>query len=108
MAMVAKQGWHVMMQPDTMVARVFKVKYFPCSLFFELSLGNNPSYVWRSLWKTNEVLILGRHWRIEDGSKINVMFEPWLRSEGKWWVSAPQSQEMYTMKVGSIMLMNGK
>ncbi|CAK8541019.1 unnamed protein product [Lathyrus sativus] len=83
MAMLAKQGWHIIMQPDTLVARVFKVKYFPRSSLFEYSLGNNPSYVWRILWKVREVLILGCKWRIRDKSKINVMFDPWLRIKGK-------------------------
>ncbi|KAI5392990.1 hypothetical protein KIW84_060227 [Lathyrus oleraceus] len=72
-----------MMQPDTMVARAFKAKYFPCSSIFEASLGNNPSYVWRSLWKARKVLILGRRSRIVDVSKIIVMSESWLTSERK-------------------------
>ncbi|KAI5412724.1 hypothetical protein KIW84_057382 [Lathyrus oleraceus] len=46
----------------------------------------------------------GVSWRIEDGCRINVMSEPWLRSEGKRWASAPRGQEMYTMKVANLML----
>jgi hypothetical protein len=39
MAMVAKQGWHIMMNPGTLVARTFKARYFPRSSFLEANVG---------------------------------------------------------------------
>ncbi|MCI64501.1 RNA-directed DNA polymerase (Reverse transcriptase), partial [Trifolium medium] len=33
MAMVAKQGWKLMTQPETLVARIYKARYYPNSLF---------------------------------------------------------------------------
>ncbi|XP_058746447.1 uncharacterized protein LOC131619359 [Vicia villosa] len=59
MAMVAKQGWYIMANPTSLVARIFKAKYFPNSSFFDSKIGNNPSFVWRSLWKAKAVLQLG-------------------------------------------------
>lgn len=88
---VAKQWWHIMTNLNILVARIFKARYFPCS-FFQANLENNLSYNWRSLWKSRYVLTLGCGWMIGDGSKIKVMFEPWLRSEGKGWENAPQGQ----------------
>jgi hypothetical protein len=63
MAMVAKEGWHIMINPNTLVARIFKAQYFPHSSFLEANLGNNPSYVWKSLWKSLHVLNLGCRWK---------------------------------------------
>ncbi|XP_058770466.1 uncharacterized protein LOC131644088 [Vicia villosa] len=37
---------------------------------FNAKLGNNPSFVWRSLWKAKDVLLLGCRWRIGDGRCI--------------------------------------
>jgi hypothetical protein len=34
MAMVAKQGWKFIMQPDTLVSKIYKARYFPKSSFF--------------------------------------------------------------------------
>jgi hypothetical protein len=34
MAMVAKEGWHIMINPNTLVARIFKARYFPGSFIF--------------------------------------------------------------------------
>lgn len=78
------------MKPNTLVARIFKEKYSPQTSFSKANLGNNPSYIWRSLWKARDVLTLRCRWRFGDGSKIHVMSEPWLRSEGKGWVGAPE------------------
>jgi hypothetical protein len=33
-AMVSKQGWHFITKPKTLVAKVYKVRYFPNSFFF--------------------------------------------------------------------------
>jgi hypothetical protein len=108
MAMVAKQGWHIMMNQNTLVARIFKARYFPNSSFFEAKLGNNPSYVWRSLWKSRHILTLGCRWRIGDGSQIKVMLDPWLRNEGKGWMHSPQSQGVYNLFVKDLMMNNDK
>ncbi|PNX60787.1 hypothetical protein L195_g060354, partial [Trifolium pratense] len=58
----------------------------------QANIGNNPSYVRRSLWKSRHVLTLGCRWRIGDGSKIKVMHDPWLRGERNSWARSPQVQ----------------
>jgi hypothetical protein len=49
MAMVAKQGWKFVTNPNTPVAKVYKVRYFPNSSIFESHLGSNSNYVWRNI-----------------------------------------------------------
>ena len=49
LALLAKQGWRLQMGQNSLVYHVFKARYFPICDFVEASLGNNPSYVWRSL-----------------------------------------------------------
>jgi ribonuclease HI len=104
MSMVAKQGWKIMSRPETLVAKIFKARYFPNSSLLEASLGNNPSYVWRSLWKSCNVLQLGCRWSVGDGSKIKIMTDPWLRGQGSGWVSAPQHQGVYNLSVNNLMI----
>src|SRR4051812_14436520 len=72
MAMVAKQGWNLMAKPNSLVARIFKARYFPRSSFFDSKVGNNPSFIWRSLWKAKDVLKLGSRWSIGEGNSIKV------------------------------------
>ncbi|GAU30587.1 hypothetical protein TSUD_392780 [Trifolium subterraneum] len=104
MALVAKQGWKIMTNPESLVAKIFKARYFPHSSFLEANLGSNPSYVWRSLWKSCNVLKLGCRWIVGDGRKIKVMKDPWLRDTGSGWMSALQPQTVYKLTVSDLMI----
>ncbi|XP_058734150.1 uncharacterized protein LOC131605869 [Vicia villosa] len=103
LAMIAKQGWNFLSKPNSLVARIFKARYFPRSTFLDSKIGNNPSYVWRSLWKAKDVLKLGSRWSIRDGSNIKVMHDPWLREKDGWWINGPQKQGVYDLFVKDLM-----
>ncbi|KAK2370478.1 hypothetical protein QL285_083527 [Trifolium repens] len=108
MAMVAKQGWNLMQNPTSLVSRLYKARYFPQNSFLSSCLGNNPSFAWRSIWRARQVLLLGSRWQIGDGSKIQVMNEPWLRGDQGRWLNAPQNQNVYSLKVENLLLPNVK
>lgn len=80
LAMLGKQAWKLVTQPDSLVAKVLKARYFPTGSFLNAKLGHNPSYTWQSLHSTQDLLKLGCRWRVGDGSSISVWDEPWLRS----------------------------
>ena len=50
LALLAKQGWRFIQNPNSLVARVFKEKYFRNDSFLTSDLGRRPSYAWRSVW----------------------------------------------------------
>jgi hypothetical protein len=108
MAMVAKQGWNFMHKSNSLVARLYKARYFPNHSFLEANLGNNPSFAWRSIWRSREVLTYGCRWQIGDGSHIKVMHEPWLRNSHECYLKAPQNREVYNIMVQQLMLPNAK
>ncbi|CAJ2637965.1 unnamed protein product [Trifolium pratense] len=108
MAMVAKQAWNILQNPDTLVARLIKARYFPRSNLFEASLGYNPSFAWRSICKARQVLLLGCRWRIGGGDMIHVMSDPWLHGNGECWVPSPQAKGMYNLFVRDLMIDNYK
>jgi hypothetical protein len=108
MAMVAKQGWNLMNKPSTLVSRVFKARYFPHSSFLESNIGNNPSFAWKSIWRSRQVLVLGCRWQIGDGRNIKVMGDPWLRDDQSRWMRAPQNSSVYNITVNQIILPNTK
>lgn len=56
-AMLGKQGWRLLSNPQTLVSKLFKARYFPKSSFVEASLGSNPSYAWRSIMAAQKVII---------------------------------------------------
>lgn len=63
LAMLRKQGWCIMTNPDTLIARIYKARYFPQCDFLQFSLGHNPIYVWRSLCNSKFILKAGSRWR---------------------------------------------
>jgi hypothetical protein len=58
-ALLAKQGWKILTQPHSLVARVFKAKYFPKCNFLDAPMGNKMSYTWRSILQARWVLKKG-------------------------------------------------
>lgn len=45
LAMLAKQGWRILNNSNSLVAEVMKAKYFPNLDFLNAQMGSNPSYV---------------------------------------------------------------
>ncbi|XP_071723898.1 uncharacterized mitochondrial protein AtMg00310-like [Rutidosis leptorrhynchoides] len=76
-AMLAKQGWRLMQNPDSLLSRSLKAKYFPFASFQEANLGNNPSLTWRSILKGRETLLKGGIWRIANGDSIRIREDIW-------------------------------
>ena len=42
-AMVARQAWRILTTPDSLVAKVFKAKYFPSTTILKAKLKHNPT-----------------------------------------------------------------
>lgn len=44
-ALLAKQGWHLINSPYSLVSRTLKAKYFTSVHFLEAEIGSDASYV---------------------------------------------------------------
>ena len=64
LAHLAKQGWKLQMDHNSLVYRVLKAKYFPRSDFVNALLGNNPSFTWRSVMAAQHLVRKGLRWRV--------------------------------------------
>ena len=49
LAMLAKQGWWLLQDKNSLLYNCFKAKYFPRCEFLEAKDCQNNSYVWKSL-----------------------------------------------------------
>lgn len=54
LAMISKQTWRILQNPDSLVAKVFKAKYFPDCSIMSARRGSNPSFIWSSLIETQD------------------------------------------------------
>lgn len=64
LALLAKQGWRLIQNLDSLVAQILKAKYFPSGSFLQARLGSHPSYAWRCMIKALPILEQGLIWRM--------------------------------------------
>lgn len=55
-ALLGKQGWHLMCNSESLVARVYKAMYYPRSSFLAVNMDSNPSFIWKSLMVAQDLL----------------------------------------------------
>jgi ribonuclease HI len=108
LAMIAKQGWNILTKPHTLVAKLYKARYFPNSTLFDSKIGHNPSYAWRGIWNARQILMNGCRWSVGNGASINVMSDPWLRGIEGAWIPSPQVQGVHNFNVNDLMIPNVK
>jgi hypothetical protein len=66
-AMLAKQGWRLWQNPDSLCAQVLKAKYFPNSMVLEAKQKAGMLYTWRSVLSGIKLVKKGMIWRVGDG-----------------------------------------
>lgn len=77
-AFLAKQCWRILSDPNSLVARVYKGRYFPHSSILNAPIGQSSSFIWRSLLWGRELLSSGLRWRVGDGSSISLYTDAWI------------------------------
>ncbi|KAK6148933.1 hypothetical protein DH2020_016458 [Rehmannia glutinosa] len=78
LALLSKQAWRILTNPSSLIARVFKAKYFENGEFLEAQLGTRPSWTWRSILQGRRVLKLGCLKRICSGNNCKIWNDEWL------------------------------
>ena len=91
LAMLAKQAWRILSNPNPLMAWVFKTKYFPYDDFLNSKKGGSPSYVWRSIHNSLGVIKKGTRWRVGNGRRIHIWDDKWLPMPSSYKVISPQS-----------------
>jgi hypothetical protein len=89
LALLAKQGWHILKNLDYLVATILKEKYFLNRNFLNANLGTRPSYAWRSLFKSLELLKEGLCWRVGNGQSIKIWEDKWIPNPVSYAIQLP-------------------
>ncbi|GKV08912.1 hypothetical protein SLEP1_g20481 [Rubroshorea leprosula] len=90
LAMLCKQSWRLLVNPDSLVGRLMKAKYFPRSDLFHAELKPACSQTWRSIWCSITLLRQGCRKLIGDGRTIEIWGDPWLPGITQFCVQSPR------------------
>jgi hypothetical protein len=102
-ALLAKQRWRIIQNPDSLVVKVLKEKYFPNGTFLDTPLSKRPSYVWRSIWNAKRLLEEGLVWRVGNGENIKIWGDKWLPSPTSHTIQSPVHFLNSEAKVGELI-----
>ncbi|KAH9793378.1 putative reverse transcriptase/RNA-dependent DNA polymerase [Citrus sinensis] len=94
--LVAKQNWRIIQEPESLVARVLKARYFKNSSLMQAQMGSYHSFIWRSILWGRKVLKKRLHWRIRDGEQLLVYQSQWIPRPITFQPISPPSLSPYT------------
>jgi hypothetical protein len=103
-AMIAEQNWNIIQNPNSLVSRIFKARYFSHCSLLESNLGFNSSHVLRSTWNDRHIIWRNCRWIIDDESKTNEVKDPWIYNGASKWVCAPLASGLYHMHVNDLTI----
>lgn len=90
-AMLGKISWRFITDPQALVSRVYKARYFPHSHFLDASLGNRPSYTWASIFEAKDLIRRGVRWKVGSGNQIRIWGSPWVCNNGNFFIQTPRA-----------------
>lgn len=71
-SLLGKQYWRLMQEDESLMERFFKGRYYPRCKLADAPIGFKPSYAWRSITSSKEVVIKGSRWRVGNGDNISI------------------------------------
>ncbi|KAG6730412.1 hypothetical protein I3842_01G078300 [Carya illinoinensis] len=77
-AMLAKQGWRLLINTQSLASKVLKAKYFPSGDFLLAKVRGSDSFVWKSIIAARPLLAEGLLWKIGNGNSVRVWSDRWL------------------------------
>ncbi len=89
LALLAKPGWRLIHESQSLFAKVFKAKYFPNCSFVQAKVKSGCSYIWRSIATARSVLEQGSKWRVGNGECILIHKDRWVPNQANGLIPYP-------------------
>ncbi|KAM6588205.1 hypothetical protein CsatA_010810 [Cannabis sativa] len=77
-ALLAKQAWRIFQNPNTLLARILKARYYPNGDFMAAAKGSYSSMTWQGLCWGRDLLIQGVRLKVGTGQNIRCNSDPWI------------------------------
>ena len=114
-ALLGKQMWRMLAHKDSLLARVFKSRYYAKSEPLSAGLGSRPSYAWRSIRAAQQLLQQGARMLIGNGQLTRVFQDSWIgqkpaaRAQAIRWNCENQHPHLpHNLRVSELLLNDGR
>lgn len=78
-AMITKQFWKIQENPNSLLTRTFKKKYFPTSSLREYQPKSHRSWIWRNIIDCQHTSLHQGRWLIGNGNQIPLSHPDWFQ-----------------------------
>ncbi|XP_074324343.1 uncharacterized protein LOC141661258 [Apium graveolens] len=93
-----------MQNPNSLVARVYKERYFPDVHVLKATQGQGSSFIWAGIWAAKEEFTQGFRWLLGSSDDIVATTDPWLKNKVKFRLEHNQLYTGKQEKVSSLFL----
>jgi hypothetical protein len=77
-AMLAKQIWRLQIDPNSLLGKCLKARYYPNSDIFHAQQSRGSSYAWQSLFQAIDLVKKGSCWQIGNGKSTHIWEDNWI------------------------------
>lgn len=105
---LAKIGWRLFSNPESLLAKTLHGKYCHTKTFLECPSPSSASHGWRGILIGRDLLKKGLGWSIGDGSKVRIWADPWLSLQTPQRPFGPPPEPTSDMVVKDLMLPSSK
>lgn len=77
-ALLANQVWKLVHQPNSLLARFLKSRYYPNVNFLDAVVGARPSFAWRRVLHGRDLLQKGLKRQVGNGESTRVWIDKWI------------------------------
>ncbi|GJN37276.1 hypothetical protein PR202_gb26210 [Eleusine coracana subsp. coracana] len=95
-AMLSKQVWRLLCEPDSFCARVLRSKYYPDGKLLSATMKKGSSFTWQSVLTGLECFKRGYVWRVGDGKQIHIWNDNWIPTSNNLKIQTPHGNNLVT------------
>ncbi|XP_056862666.1 uncharacterized protein LOC130510404 [Raphanus sativus] len=102
-SLLAKIGWRLIKEPNSLLAQVLLGKYAHSTSFMDCPIPSSASHGWRSVLAGRDILRKGLSWAVGNGESIRVWDDPWLSFNEPIKPIGPPSSEHQSLLVCDLL-----
>jgi hypothetical protein len=91
-ALLARQAWRLLSNPDSLCERLLKARYYPNGRLEDTVFPAGASTTWQGVQHGLELLKRGLIWRVGNGESIRIWRDSWIPRNGEGKPVTPQGR----------------